>query len=76
MFSSYFLSNYLNVKNDFLIASANFLTALLCDVEILLQSPSAWNNISACKSSRPLPSVLATELILFIVWINLAQFLL
>ena len=63
MFYSYSLSNFLILIKEFLILSAILRTALDYSGLILLIKPSASNKISKSRSSRPLPSKLATELI-------------
>ena len=54
--------------------SAKFLTALDYVGLILLKIPSAARRISAPRSSLPMPSGLATELILPKIEISLARF--
>ena len=72
MFWSYFFNKDLKSRNTFLIRCAKFLTALDYVGLIRLYIPSAAKRISFVRSSRPIPSGLATELILPKVCTNLA----
>lgn len=74
MFYSYFLRRLLKSEKAFLILSARFLTALDCVGLILRKIPSAASKISDPRSSLPIPSGFATELILPKFVINLLLF--
>ena len=76
MFYSYFLSRFLKSRKAFLILSASALTALDWCGLTLLKIPSAASRISLDRSSLPIPSGLATELILPRIYISFALLLL
>lgn len=76
MFSPYLRINCLRSEKLFLMASANLRTALDWLWDIRRQMPSAYSKISASRSSLPLPSELATELILLRISMNFFRFLL
>ena len=74
MFYSYFLRRLRKSRKVFLIFSARTLTALDWFGLTLLKMPSAASNMSLLRSSRPIPSGLATELILPRIWMSLVLF--
>lgn len=76
MFYSYFLRRFLKSRKAFFILSASALTALDWWGLTLLNIPSAAKRISFDKSSLPIPSGLATELILPSIYMSFALLLL
>ena len=74
IFYSYFFKRFLKSMNVFLILSAKALTALDWWGLTLLNMPSAASRISLLRSSLPIPSGFATELILPKVWITFVLF--
>ena len=76
MFYSYFLRRFLKSRKAFFMRSARALTAFDWWGLTLLKMPSAARRISFERSSLPIPSGLATELILPRIYISLALLIL
>lgn len=74
IFCSYLRRRILKSRKAFLILSAKFLTAFDYAGDIRLYIPSAASKISLERSSRPIPSGLATELIFPRICINFWRF--